>query len=206
MRSKSRQEQFWASSFGTEYTDRNTLPPEARSPFFKAILEQMKNVRTVCELGSNRGHNLEAIKLAGKFDLTGVELNEDAHAILSKIEGVNAVLSSIQDFEPVDRFDFVFVAGVLIHINPSDLPEIYAKMASISRKYVLLSEYFNPEPVEVPYRGHQGVLFKRDFAGEFLDAHPDFQVMDYGFKWKRVEPAWDNCCWFLLERRESDDR
>jgi len=206
MRSKTKQEQFWASSFGTEYTDRNTISPEARQPFFRSILTRLEDLSSVCELGSNRGHNLEAIKLVGDYELTGVELNEDAHSILTRLDGIRGILSSIQDFEPAEKFDLVFVAGVLIHINPTDLPAIYSKIASISRRYVLISEYFNPEPVEIPYRGHQGVLFKRDFAGEFLDANPEFNVVDYGFQWKRLEPAWDNCCWFLLERPKPDER
>lgn len=202
MRTKTKQEQFWAGSFGSEYTDRNAIDPQARRPYFEHVLKKMRNVTSICELGANRGHNLEAIKQTGaNFELTGVELNEDAFAKLQQIANVSAVLSSIQDFEPDGQFDLVFVAGVLIHIDPKDLPAIYKKLAALARRYVLISEYFNPTPVEITYRGHDGVLFKRDFAGEFLDANPDFAVLDYAFQWKRLEPAWDNSTWFLLERR-----
>jgi len=46
-------------------------------------------------------------------------------------------------------------------------------MAVIADKYVLINEYFNPTPTEIVYRGHSAKLFKRDFAGEFLDSTED---------------------------------
>jgi hypothetical protein len=66
---------------------------------------------------------------------------------------------------------------------------------------VLINEYFNPVPVELPYREHRNRLFKRDFGAEFLGANAHrATVVDYGFLWHAVEPAWDNTTWWLFEK------
>lgn len=202
MRTKTAQENFWTGTFGEEYTDRNVIRPEERSGFFQSLLSKMQPVKSICELGANRGHNLAAINVVdSNYSLTGVEINDRAFEILKRSGNVNAIHSSIQDFEPREKFDLVFCAGVLIHINPDDLPAVYQKMAALSKRYVMMCEYFNSVPIEVEYRNHSGVLFKRDFAAEFLDVNEgQFGIVDYGFLWNRHLPAWDNQTWFLLER------
>ena len=51
------------------------------------------------------------------------------------------------------------------------------------------------------YRGHEGKLFKRDFAGELLDKYPDLKLIDYGFVYHRdTNFPQDDCTWFLLEK------
>ncbi len=202
MRNKTEQELFWQGNFGTEYTSRNQILPEQRQPFFAQVLAKTYGVKTICELGANRGHNLQAIaQLSSNFQLTGVELNPTAIAQLETIPGVQSVQSSIQDFNPEKKFDLVFTCGVLIHINPQDLPLIYQKIYDISSRYILLNEYYNPVPVEINYRGYTDKLFKRDFAGELMEQHRDkVIVIDYGFLWQRMSPAWDNTTWILLEK------
>ncbi|OUC13625.1 MAG: hypothetical protein B0A82_16370 [Alkalinema sp. CACIAM 70d] len=205
MRVITEQEQFWAGEFGNEYTHRNQIDAEHRQPFFRQILQQTPNVKTLCELGANRGHNLAAIaSIHPEIHLTGVEINPTALAELQKVCGSGAIQSSIQEFQPKQSFDLVFTCGVLIHLNPDDLPEIYQKLYDLSDRYILMNEYFNPTPVELEYRGNQGKLFKRDFAGEFLSHHGDrIQVMDYGFLWKVLHPTWDNTVWTLFEKCTS---
>ena len=41
------------------------------------------------------------------------------------------------------------------------------------------------QPLSVTYRGHSERLFKRDFAGDFLDKYPDLNLIDYGFVYNR---------------------
>lgn len=202
-RIKTEQELFFEGDFGTEYTVRNQVLPEMRQPFFAKVLERTDGVRTICELGANRGHNLEAISnLSNKFELTGVEINKTAIEELKKIPKINTIQSSIQDLNPKQKFDLCFTCGVLIHINPNDLPLIYQKIYDISSRYILINEYFNPVPVEVNYRGHSNKLFKRDFASEVIDQFKNkISVIDYGFLWKRLNPAWDNTSWFLMEKK-----
>ena len=94
------------------------------------------------------------------------------------------------------------IAGVLIHLDPTAWDEVYDLLHSATSRYICLAEYYNPVPVEVPYRGHRNRLFKRDFAGEFLDRHPNVALVDYGFIYHR-DPVFpqDDTTWFLLERR-----
>jgi len=100
--------------------------------------------------------------------------------------------------------DLTFTCGVLIHINPELLPELYTRLYECSRSYILINEYYNQKPVEASYRGHSERLFKRDFAGELLDRYPDLELVDYGFQYHRDHnfPA-DDMTWFLLKKKHS---
>jgi len=195
---------FWEGSFGDDYTERNQINSETRLGFFRRVLSRTFGVSTICELGANKGHNLQALhKLSRNFRLSGIEINKKACADLAGLPYVHALNASIQTFAADEPFDMVFVCGVLIHLNPDDLPLAYRKMFDLSRRYVLINEYFNPSPVELPYRGNGGKLFKRDFGGEFMDScGKEATLVDYGFLWKRLEPAWDNTTWWLFEKSD----
>ena len=74
-------------------------------------------------------------------------------------------------------------------------------MFQSSHRYICIAEYYNPTPVEVPYRGHQNKMFKRDFAGEMLDKFQDLRLLDYGFVYHRdTQFPQDDVNWFLLEK------
>ncbi|NLI78356.1 MAG: pseudaminic acid biosynthesis-associated methylase [Candidatus Riflebacteria bacterium] len=198
---------FWQGPFGDRYTERNAVRWEERVPFFRRVLELAPGVESVCEPGANRGHDLQALHaIDPRLRLTGVEVNHKAARLLAELPFVQAVPAAIQDYTPAGRFDLVVVCGVLIHIAPADLPLVYQCLFDWSRRYVLLNEYFHPVPVEVPYRGHAGVLFKRDFGGEFWDRFAArLRLAGYGFLWKRAEPAWDNTTWWLFEKLETGE-
>lgn len=201
-RVKTVQEVFWEGDFGTEYTERNQVLIQQRLSFFSRILGRTYGVQTICELGANKGHNLRAIaELSPNYRLAGVEINPSAHAEMMASSRIEAILSSIQDFQPATQFDLIFTCGVLIHLNPDDLPMVYDRMFELSSRYILINEYYNPVPQEITYRGHQDKLFKRDFAGELMDRHPGkLSVVDMGFLWKRTCPSWDDTTWFLFEK------
>src|SRR6266576_192160 len=190
MRLKTSQELFWAGEFGNAYLERNNVAPEHWHPFFAQVLSRTYGVRTICELGANRGHNLSAIAgLSPNYELFGVDVNARAVAEMRNVPGVTATLSSAQDYEPGRTFDLVFTSGVLIHICPEDLPTIYKKLYILSNRYIMINEYFSPTPVTVEYRGTKDALFKRDFAGELIDTNGGkLAVVDYGFLWKRAVP------------------
>ena len=96
----------------------------------------------------------------------------------------------------------VLIKGVLIHINPDALLQVYDKLVAASGRYLLVAEYYNPAPVAISYRGHADRLFKRDFAGEIMERHPQMQLVDYGFVYRR-DPNFpqDDITWFLMEKR-----
>lgn len=108
---------------------------------------------------------------------------------------------SILEYQPQSQHNFVLIKGVLIHINPEYLDQVYNLLYQSTNKYICVCEYYNPKPVEVTYRGHDDKLFKRDFAGEILDKFTDLNLVDYGFVYHRDNQfPQDDTTWFLLER------
>jgi spore coat polysaccharide biosynthesis protein SpsF len=203
---KTEQEKFWASDFGDEYVDRNkdeTLLASKLSAFSGMIEATSTPVKSVIEFGSNIGLNLLALKrLLPKAKMSAVEINKKAFSMLSQIEGVKAFNESILEFETEEKYDLVFTSGVLIHINPDELNKVYEKMYNASKKYVLVFEYYNPNPVAIPYRGHNDRLFKRDFAGDMMEKYPDLKLVDYKFIYKRDNNfPLDDGTWFLMEKQ-----
>lgn len=198
------QEDFWAGSFGDEYTARNQGNRWIASnlAFFAKVVARTTDVRSVLEIGANRGLNLTAVRqLLPEAELSAVEINPRAVEILNALQYVRVYFQSILEFQPESRHDLVFSKGVLIHMNPEKLPQVYDLLHRASNRYICLAEYYNPSPVEISYRGHGGKLFKRDFAGEMLDRFDDLRLVDYGFIYHRDGNfSDDDLNWFLLEK------
>ena len=202
------QESFWAGQFGDDYTNRNQGAKIERSNllFWSSIIKQTGVLNSCFELGSNRGLNLEAIKvLMPDCQTSGLEINSYAADECSS-KGHNIYKGSILSppdslKEYLNSFQLSFISGVLIHINPDSLSAAYDLLYNLSSKYILMSEYFNPVPVEVSYRGHSERLFKRDFAREFWAKFPNLELVDYGFVWSEdpLAPK-DNLTWFLFRK------
>lgn len=197
------QESFWAGEFGDSYCDRNAgeFHVANNRALFAQILRNIPDVKSVIEFGANVGLNLQAIhSLLPTAALTGVEINAKAVTKLEQLGFVEAVQGSFLEFEEERQFDLVFTKGVLIHINPEFLSKCYRIMHDRSAKYICIAEYYSPRPVEVEYRGHSHRLFKRDFAGEMIDEHPDLSLIDYGFAYHRGAFPQDDINWFLLRK------
>jgi pseudaminic acid biosynthesis-associated methylase len=200
------QEIFWAQEFGDQYTERNNDPQLIASnlALFTKVLAQTVNVKSVLELGANRGLNLQALhQLLPSAYLAGIEINAQAAEALRSLEYVDVHHASLLDFSPAATYSLALIKGVLIHIQPEQLPKVYNLLAAASSRYVCIAEYYNPSPVSLEYRGHADRLFKRDFAGEFLQRHPEFRLLNYGFVYRR-DPQFplDDITWFLMERGE----
>jgi pseudaminic acid biosynthesis-associated methylase len=203
---KTDQEAFWAGQFGDEYIGRNQGEPLIGSnlALFSAALAKTSGVKSLLEFGSNIGLNLRAIRqLLPHVELDAIEINARAVEHLKAWGGVKTIHhDSILNFKADRTWDLALIKGVLIHISPDFLPQVYDSLFRASNRYILVVEYYNPTPVEVSYRGHAGKLFKRDFAGDMLDKYPSLHVVDYGFVWRR-DPVFpqDDPTWFLLEKR-----
>jgi pseudaminic acid biosynthesis-associated methylase len=201
---RTEQEEFWAGSFGTDYVQRNDGSDllAAKTALMAKVIARTGRITSALELGANIGLNLLAVRaLLPKAALHGVEINRDAYDRLSSIPGVTATHGSLLDPHQGAIVDLSFTCGVLIHINPDRLSAAYDRLYAASQRFVMVAEYYNPAPVEVPYRGHAGRLFKRDFAGELLDRFPDLRLVDYGFFYRRDQafPS-DDLTWFLMEK------
>lgn len=198
------QESFWAGNFGDEYSRRNASSQiiAGNLHLFSRIFDKIEGIASVLEFGANIGMNLQAIKLLlPSAALSAVEINNTAADELRKIESLQVYHQSILSFNAETTYDLVFTKGVLIHINPDRLKDVYNKLYNSSRKYIVIAEYYNPTPVEIGYRGHAGKLFKRDFAGEFMAAYSDVTMIDYGFSYHGDSTfPQDDITWFLLKK------
>ena len=200
------QEEFWRGSFGSDYSDRNVGAGlvASNTALFARALGRAGVPRTVLELGANVGMNLVALgHLFPGAALHAVEINATACERLRALLPPDHVTEgSILEDGPRTGFDLVLIKGVLIHIAPDLLPVAYKRAVESTDRHLLVCEYYNPTPDEVPYRGERGRLFKRDFCGEILEQHPEMRLVDYGFVYHR-DPSFplDDITWFLLEKQ-----
>lgn len=208
---RTEQEEFWSGQFGNNYVDRNVGDELIANNIylFSKILSKCVwgGIKSIIEFGANIGLNLRAIKsLLPVVECSAVEINKKASAILKSFlpdERVyeTSILEYNADLEK-EKYDMVLIKGVLIHINPEELDNVYEKLYKVSRKYICVVEYYNPTPVSVVYRGHKDRLFKRDFAGDLLDKYMDLRLVDYGFVYHRDDKfPQDDLTWFLLEKK-----
>ncbi|MCP3941151.1 MAG: methyltransferase domain-containing protein [Desulfobacteraceae bacterium] len=201
--------EFWKSDFGFEYSlrDRNRISKEniqklhcdwgkilsrALTPYPKSALE----------VGCNIGRNL--IVLQNYLDeLHAVEPNAKAcRAVRENKILENVVLHESDGFSlpySDNSIDMVFTSGVLIHVCPDDLKKMIQEIYRVSKYYIVCIEYFAHEPREVSYHGKNGLLFKRDFGGLYLDTFPSLTIVDYGFLWQRFDSS-DNSHWWLFKK------
>lgn len=200
---KTEQEEFWAGEFGDQYLQRNNFDKHFYSKLVSwgKMLRSAHGVKSIRELGCNIGLNLLALnKLQPDLDLFGVEINENAVKKANELNVAAIKQASILDPIKDKQVDLTFTSGVLIHINPQYLKNVYDNLVNGSNRYILIFEYFNPSPVVVNYRGNEERLYKRDFAGELIDQY-GLKLIDYGFIYKRDNFApRDDSTWFLLEK------
>lgn len=202
---KTEQEEFWAGEFGGDYITRNRGEKLLASNlnFFSKALAAARGLKSCIEFGANIGMNLKALRLLHPgIDLHAIEINKSAAVELRKLIPENQVhYTSILNYTPETTCDLALIKGVLIHLQPEMLPNVYDKLAESTARYLLVAEYYNPSPVSLPYRGHSDKLFKRDFAGEIMERRPEFRLVDYGFSYKR-DPVFpqDDITWFLMEK------
>ena len=192
---------FWAGDFGDEYIDRNNTEKLLESNWwlFCKALKKVDDIGDMIELGANIGLNIAAIKRIYPYiKADAVEINEKAFQQLVKVADT-AYNCNLFDTRITRQYDLAFTKGVLIHIHPDDLKAAYQRLFDLSRRYILICEYYNPKPVEIEYRGEKGKLWKRDFAGEMMDAHP-LRLVDYGFVYHRDKWPQDDITWFLMEK------
>jgi len=189
-------EDFWMGVFGDDYTERNKGSLESCYEFWDRTLLNAAGIDSVLEFGANVGENLQAIKNLYGSRVSGVEINEKACSELVKVAD-QVFFCSMLDFHSSEKWDLTFTKGVLIHINPKDLPKAYEALYTYSKRYILIAEYFSSQPQEVEYRGHKGKLWKRDFCKDLLSQYP-LTLVDYGFFYHTDDQ--DDINWFLLEK------
>lgn len=192
----------WRGDFGHDYADRNQVTDDARhdaAVAFGRMLDGVTGVGSVLEVGANVGINITGVRaVLDEATVTAVEPSGRAASVLAAGGLVDSVVMADGALLPFadDAFDLVFTNGVLIHVPPDRLPLVMGEIARVARRYVLCSEYFAHIPEEIPYRGVQGLLWKRDFGSAYLDTCPGLTVDAYGFLWQRELPVYDDLTWW----------
>ena len=84
MKYKTEQENFWHGGFGSKYIKRN-IDYNRILTIGKALLENKVMIKSVIELGSNMGLNLDALKkIYPNLKTFGIEINKEAFKVLKK--------------------------------------------------------------------------------------------------------------------------
>ena len=201
---KTDQERLWAGEFGDAYIGRiqHERAIASNIMMFGDILRHAPGVRSIAELGCNIGLNLRALHVIDRhFDLRGYEINKKAAAEIRGLKIADIVERTVTAKLPArKKYDLAFTKGLLIHVHPDRLPAVYDNLYNLSKRYILVSEYYNPTPVTARYRGRDDQLFKRDFAGELIDRYK-LTLVDYRFMYRRDNyfPQSDST-WFLLSK------
>lgn len=194
---------LWRSSFGDDYTRRNAgMNLGSRLFLWKKILPQ--GVNSIMEVGANVGANLDALSQITAAEFYACEPNDSAREILSSkaLTGAHHITADTADKIrfPNKHVDLVFTSGVLIHISPDKLEASMREIHRVARKWIICGEYFAPQEEMVPYRGHEGAMWRRDYGSLYLDMFPDLKCTLNLFAWKRMTGL-DNLTFWVLEKK-----
>jgi pseudaminic acid biosynthesis-associated methylase len=195
-----RVEQLWEGSFGDEYTERNLGAYAARKAFWDDLLTRHPCAR-VLEIGCNSGGNLQWIaQHVEPRDVFGVDVNASAlRRLREDLPDVNGVHGTVKELPfRSSWFDLVLTTGVLIHQPESSLRAVIAEMVRCSRRWVLCGEYFAEATTEVPYRGLEGALFKRDYGAILQQSFPSLRLVERFFR--KRDQGFDDMTFWLFER------
>lgn len=202
-------EAAWAGAFGADYTARNVVSDEVlrqRTAMWATIGRAFHGAppRSILEVGCNLGLNLRVLPRLFDAELSAIEPNDAARKILLEhgVLPAERLYAGFGDKIPVadGAVELAFTTGVLIHVAPEKLNATLDEVHRVSSKYVLCAEYFSPRPETIRYRDQEGLLFKNDFGGCYLDRFPDLELVDYGFFWRRATGL-DDTTWWLFRKR-----
>jgi len=174
------QQNFWKGEFGEKYRDRcNTIEYQNSSykertgfteeEVFIKMFEGIDKKTRILEVGCNIGLKLSILEKMGFTNLFGLEINKNTFEIAKNLHPkIKFFNSSIEEFETDEKFDFVYTATVLVHINPSIMDLIMSKMINLTTTYIGGLECFSENITEVKYRNNSNRLWKQNFPKSFM--------------------------------------
>ena len=195
-----RLEDLWSGKFGDAYTARNIASGDGRRPFWDRVFADFPSASAL-EVGCNVGANLRWV--AERVSAVGLDVNHAALAELQqRVPRARPVQASARALPfPDAAFDLVFTVGVLIHQSPTTIDSVMREIVRCARRYILCAEYFSADLVEVPYRGQEGALFKRDFGGLYKQLFTELALKEQGFL-GRAE-GWDDVTYWMFEKKQG---
>lgn len=179
--------EVWTSKVGNDWTEKTRVSPSSRTAAFRAILQSLP-VKTILEVGCNKGWNLEALSSLNGYNLYGVDPNQYAIDIGSFPPHAQVLMGSCFDIPlPDNSVDLVFTCGVMMHVTHDDLTKAVTELLRVTSKYLMLIEYYSTQEQEIPWHGLTNILWKRDYASScaglllsgFLDRSQGFDNCNY---------------------------
>jgi pseudaminic acid biosynthesis-associated methylase len=202
------QQAFWKETYTDEYMKRNSnfdfdLAIEAWNIILKKA--DKESISSVLECGSNIGRNINFLNtVLPNAKKSIIEIAVDPYNFITTQYKIDQSFngSILESSFEKDSFDLVFTNGVLIHIHPDEVINNMKKMYEYSKKYIIVSEYFNRTPTMIEYRGEMNKLFKSDFGKTFMENF-DVKLIDYGFLWGHVydNAGFDDVTFWLFEKK-----
>ena len=121
MKNDTEQALFWKKNFGDKYTSRAYRNSQVYTTRLKSWIEILKlsnDIKSVFEIGTNLGINLDAIKSLSNNQIKthGIEINKKAYQICKK-KNHSVINKDILNFRSKKKYDLSFSWGVLIHIH-----------------------------------------------------------------------------------------
>ena len=92
---------------------------------------------------------------------------------------------------------------MLIHQPPESLRQVMSEVVRCSRRWVLCAEYADTEEVEVPYRGQEGALYRRDYGGLYAGVVPRADAGGQRFIPRGEDTTWDDTTFWTFEKRPA---
>jgi pseudaminic acid biosynthesis-associated methylase len=185
------QMEVWKGEFGREYSDRNTFDVDTvdevyrkdygltRTAINQEFLGGISKDASFLEVGCNTGNQLLLLQRLGFANLSGLELQPYALEIArSRTRDISLAQGSALALPHGDAsFDVVFTSRVLIHVAPNDLPRVMDEIHRCARTYIWGLEYYAPDVTEVNYRNHSKLLWKMDYARQYLKRFEDLELV-----------------------------
>lgn len=207
------QKKFWTGTFAKNYVTRNALNGKALDVVYKKelgvtyteinkdFLVGVKKDARILEVGANVGVQLALLQKQGFTELYGIELNPDvATRARRHVPSVNIIAGDALDIPFKDGyFDYVFTAGVLIHISPKNIRRALSEICRVSNRYIWGFEYFAKTYTEIPYRGHRNVLWKANFPALYKKVCPNLKLIKRRLYQHRDDPT-KNDVTFLFKK------
>jgi len=207
MKHNNYQKKYWSKNtvINNYIEDNNKFDKKLSFSAWKLMLKKTKNIKNILECGSNIGRNVEVLKkINKKSNISIIEINKTAFKIVTNKFILDKKFNgSISECVfKINSFDLVFTMGVLIHIHPNDLLNSMKKIFSLSKKYVLIGEYFSRNPTSIIYRNKKDLLFKNDFGKIFIENF-NVELLDYGFLWGKIydKAGFDDITWWLFKKK-----
>ena len=183
--------------------NRGNTEPEARREAFAALLHTLRP-RSLIEVGCSYGENLTRFaRGATDIQVAGIDVGvAPLQAAEATLRG-RLLCGSAYALPIADRsFDVSCTMWVFCHLPPTDVQHALNELTRISRRYIVLVEYFDEcVPEGASHMGLDFRIYNHNYA-EWASTRSDFQLLHMG----PTAGAPSNTCsvTFLLKRCDAD--